>query len=271
MILAPQAAAEPLPDDQLLNYKWNYDIGSQIMALKQGPVLHRSTVSFFNAPEIPQEARDAEARGKVLYGPGTPIFVHDFNGVPKSLCTLGIVGIDKAGRYVGITAAHCGGFGQKVSSADEQSIPPSGTIVGGNKARDYSVIVFDKKVAEVVSRTYDGVTVNSLSGSANDGEQICKKGVGTGMTCGLNLVTSESVSFSQVCATQGDSGAPILRGDQLVGFLSGGMDIVPGMDTSCRTPLQGFLHSPAVVNTSEQVMADLNEHPDYPGYGLRLP
>jgi len=268
--VVPTASAEPEQEEQLLNYEWKYDIGSQIMALKQGGVLHRAPSSYFNAPDIPQEARDAEARGKALFGPGTPIFVHGFDGTPLNLCTLGIVGYDAKGRGIGITAAHCGEFGQKVSSADAQSIAPTGTIVGGNKSRDYSVIVFDTKKAEL-SRTYDGVTVNSLSGKANDGEQICKKGVGTGMTCGLNLITSESVSFSHVCATRGDSGAPILRGDQLVGFMSGGMDIAPGFDTSCRTPLQGFVHSPAIVTTSEQVMADLNEHEEYPGYGLRLP
>ncbi|MDY6049333.1 MAG: hypothetical protein SPI77_02015 [Corynebacterium sp.] len=270
--LPASAQNSPAPLDQpLYNYHWVNDPVSQFLALHAGPVLRRAENSFFHAPDMPQEAIDAQARGKALYGPGTPIFTHASQDAPPSaLCTLGIAGYDSAGRPIGITAAHCGAVGAYISSADAQNMGTSGRIIGANKVHDYAVILFDAKKVEL-TRTYNGVTVNSIGGQPRDGEPICKRGIGTGTTCGTNLMTSDAYAYSQVCSTQGDSGAPLLRGDQLVGFISGGLRLAGNADLSCRTPIQGMLFTPAIGVTADTVMTEINENPKNPGAGLRLP
>ena len=266
------AQDSPAPLDQpLYNYHWVNDPLSQLLAMRLGPVLHRSENSFFHAPDMAQEAIDAQARGKVLYGPGTPIFIHAGKDTePAALCTLGIAGYDNENRPIGITAAHCGDVGTYVSSADAQNMGTSGIVIGANKVHDYSVILFDAKRVEL-TRTYNGITVNSIGGEPGDREPICKRGVGTGTTCGTNLMTSDAYAYAQVCSTQGDSGAPLLRGDQLVGFISGGLALAGNTDLSCRTPLQGMLFTPAVGVTADAVLSEINANPKNPGAGLRLP
>lgn len=244
------------------NYHWREDTASKALAgSSTGPVLQRVAGSWFDAPDVPQESRDAEARGVSLYGPGTPVYVGD-----TMMCTLGVAGHDAAGRKIGLTAGHCGDQGDPVMSADSHGVGQSGTVVGGNKALDYSVVEFGDNAE--VSNSYNGVTVNSVGGPAPaTGEVLCKQGVATGHTCGNTWTASEQVSITQVCAMQGDSGAPVMRGDQVVGMVSGGL--LPFHQLQCQSPLQGQLFMPTVVTNMSNVMADLNATGG-PGAGFRV-
>lgn len=232
------------------NYHWTNDLSSQVMAATPGPVLHRVQGSWFNAPDVPAESIEAEKQGKSLYGPGTPIYVGD-----NDLCTVAFTGTDAAGRKLAVTAGHCGGVGSQVTSADSWRVGPSGTVAATNPNLDYSVIELGSNAK--ITNTYNGVTVNQLGqGSLAPGQVACKSGVATGNTCGMTWSSQPNTQFTQICASQGDSGAPVLLGDRVVGMVNGGM--LPIASASCRTPLQGPLFMPTVSVPVDSILADLN-------------
>ncbi len=234
------------------NYRWESDLSSKVLAGKPTAdhVLHRVAGSWFDAPRIPEESVLAQNRGNSLYGPGTPIYIGD-----SKMCTLGVAGTDAAGRKVGLTAGHCGEPGEQVASADSWQLGPTGTVVASNAHHDYSVIEFGSNTE--LTRSYNGVTVNQVGGApATTGQQLCKQGVATGFTCGITWVDDRDVQFSQVCASVGDSGGPVLVGDRLVGLVSGGS--LPNPALTCRSPLQGALFMPTVSTSMNAVLAHLN-------------
>lgn len=234
------------------NYVWRNDLFSKIAAGKpfQDFVLHRAPGSFFDAPRVPEESNKAMTEGKSLYGPGTPIYIND-----ETMCTLTMAGTDADGRKVGVTAGHCAEVGDSVASADSWQVGPTGTVVSKNAELDYSVIEFGSDAE--VTNSYNGVTAHGVGGTVKPGDVVCKRGVATGTTCGMTLMKSENIQLNQVCATVGDSGAPVFRNGQIVGAISGGYS--PGnIGSSCITPLQGALHVPTVVTDTNVVIADMN-------------
>ncbi|MCQ9353108.1 S1 family peptidase [Corynebacterium sp. 153RC1] len=230
------------------NYMWRNDPVSSIMALTPGPVLHRAPGSWFNAPDVPEASKAAEAQGKSLYGPGTPIFVAE-----KSMCTVTATGTDAQGRKLAITAGHCGSVGDTVISADSWKLGPSGTVVAQGTNLDYAVIELGSN-AQLTS-TYNGVTVTD-HGAQAQGEILCKQGVATGFTCGVVWANQSAMALSQICAMRGDSGAPILNGNKVVGLVNGGM--FPDQNLACATPLQGPLFMPTQSTDFNKVVKDLN-------------
>ncbi|MEJ5929214.1 S1 family peptidase [Corynebacterium sp. H128] len=246
----PAAAVEPAPAtfEGLVdgpNYHWRNDPEAQIMAQHLGPVLHRVPGSWFNAPDIPGESRDVQATGKALFGPSTPIFVGS-----NKMCTLAVAGYDQHGNKVGITAGHCGNPGDEVFSADAPQVGAAGNIVQVSPELDYALVQFNDRAE--LTRSYSGVTINAVGGQAALGQQLCKKGVATGYTCGI----AWDAYNAQVCAMQGDSGAPMFMGDRLIGVISGGNPVVPA--GTCSTPWQGPLHMPTVSSSIDAILADLD-------------
>lgn len=233
------------------NYRWSDHPIDKVMAGKpfEEWVLHRVPGSWFDAPRIPEESMEVQNQDRSLYGPGVPIFVGD-----QMMCTLGVVGTDAEGRKVGITAGHCGNPGDKVWSADSWQVGASGTVTASNRLHDYSVIELGSNTE--ISRTYNGVTVNSLGGPVAPGDMLCKQGVATGNTCGQVWAADEGLQISQLCAMVGDSGAPVLAGDRMVGMVSGG--VFGDQRFSCQTPLQGQLFMPTVSTNFDNVLADMD-------------
>ena len=246
------------------NMRWVNDPLSKILAGKptEDFVLHRVPGSWFDAPRIPEESNEYLSQGTSLYGPGTPLFVGD-----SGICTLAVAGTDAQGHKVGITAGHCGTEGDYVASADSWQVGNSGTIVASNAHHDYSVIEFGSNAE--VSRSYNNVTVDEIGGGPRFGDQVCKNGVGTGHTCGVHYGDAEGIQFNQVCASLGDSGGPLLVGNRLVGIISGGINPT-GVDLSCRSPLQGFLHVPTMASDANTIFADLDARGGV-GAGFQLP
>ncbi|MDO5513018.1 S1 family peptidase [Corynebacterium sp.] len=234
------------------NYLWTDHPIDKVMAGKPFAdwVLHRVPGSWFDAPRIPEESMVVQNQDRSLYGPGTPIFVGD-----QMMCTLGVVGTDAEGRKVGITAGHCGNPGDKVWSADSWQVGASGTVAVSNHLHDYSVIELGSN--SEITRSYNGVTVNRLGGPVAPGQMLCKQGVATGNTCGHVWSADEALQISQVCAMVGDSGAPVLAGDRMVGMISGG--VVADQRLSCKTPLQGGLFMPTVSTNLDNVLADMDK------------
>ncbi|MDF5821105.1 S1 family peptidase [Corynebacterium felinum] len=244
------------------NYRWKNDPFSQFMALKNGPVLQRVPVSFFDAPPTPLNSIFTERDGNSLYGPSTPVYVGK-----NQLCTITATGVDDQGRKVAITAGHCGKVGSQVVSADSWRVGRSGTVVAhGQNGLDYSVIELGSNAQ--ITRSYNGVTVDEIGGVPGSFQTVCKTGVATGHTCGVVWVADKKTNLSQVCATAGDSGAPVMAGNRLVGMVSGGL--VPDYNLSCRTPLQGAAFQPTISTSMDAVLADINQRGGV-GAGFRLP
>lgn len=244
------------------NYRWTNDPVSKALAGKplEDWVLHRVNGSWFDAPRIPEESMVVQNQDASLYGPSTPIYLGD-----KMMCTLGVVGTDEQGRKVGITAGHCGQPGDKVWSADSWQVGPTGTVVTSNQLHDYSVIELGSNTE--ITRSYNGVTVNSVGGPVAPGDVLCKQGVATGHTCGNVWAADEGLHITQVCAMMGDSGAPVLAGDRMVGMVSGGVLGNPRL--ACQTPLQGQLFMPTASQTIDSVLADVDARGGV-GAGFRL-
>ncbi|MGH3863327.1 trypsin-like peptidase domain-containing protein [Actinokineospora sp.] len=163
-------------------------------------------------------------------------------------CTLTAVGYDRTGNLVALTNAHCfvKADGTKlVGEPIYKNIAPAGTslntakvitpdtetgVIGtvthvstpnnllsdGPDGLDYAVIDLDEtKVAPTT--TVGSVTITSVGAVPGAGVRMCKQGQTTGITCGLKLGNS-GIWFSHTIWTwAGDSGAPIVVGQTLVG------------------------------------------------------
>lgn len=244
------------------NYVWRTDEVAKVMAGKPNAdqVLRRVPGSFHDAPRVPAEARAAQARGNALYGPGTPIYVG--TGDDELICTVAVAGYDNSGRKIAITAGHCGKPGDPVVSADAYGLGQTGTVGEVDRNLDYAVVYLNPNTE--VTRSYDGVTINQVgSAPIPVGQNVCKKGVASGVTCGVTWSDHDLMNINQVCAMQGDSGAPLFVGDRLVGMVNGGM-LPPPLGLACRTPLQGAAHAPTGAARADAVFTRL------PG-GFRLP
>ncbi|WP_301925636.1 S1 family peptidase [Corynebacterium glaucum] len=244
------------------NYVWRNDPVSKTLAGKPlaQSVLHRVPGSLHDAPRTPQEALDAQARGNALYGPGTPIFIG--TGENAVICTVAVAGYDDAGRKVAVTAGHCAEVGAPVVSADARGLGQTGRVVHVDSRLDYALIHLAPNTE--VTRSYDGLTINHLgSAPIQPGGQVCKKGVASGVTCGLTWRDWDLMNINQVCAMQGDSGAPLYVGDRLVGLINGGMFPQP-FAVACHSPLQGPIHAPTGSARADAIF------PQFPG-GFRLP
>lgn len=244
------------------NYNFRTDMPSKVLAGKPfaDRVLHRVPGSLHDAPRTPQAAKDAQQRGKSLYGPSTPIYVGA--GPTEVMCTVTVAGYGEHGNKYALTAGHCGKEGDPVTSADSWQLGPSGTIVKVNRELDYALIELGSNAE--VTRSYDGVTINHLgSKPLPRGQNVCKKGVASGTTCGATLSDWGTMNVNHVCAMQGDSGAPLFTGDRLVGLINGGMFPAP-FDVQCASPLQGPIHAPTGSARMDAVLSDLNN-------GFRLP
>lgn len=253
---------EPIIDGP--NYHWRYDPVSKVMAQRpfKDRVLHRVAGSWFDQPDTPAASMQAESEGASLYGPSTPVYVGG-----RQLCTIAATGYDRDGRKIAITAGHCGNVGDPVASADSWRVGNSGTVIAHGGDLDYSVIELGSNAR--VTRSYNGVTVNSVGGETpSEGRRICKSGVATGTTCGNVWGKDSRTNISQVCAMPGDSGAPVMEGDRLVGMVSGGT--IPNYDLACRSPWQGDLFMPTVSTNMDAVVSDMDSKGGA-GSGFRLP
>ncbi|AWB83591.1 S1 family peptidase [Corynebacterium liangguodongii] len=253
---APLAHAQEDP-----NYVWRTDPISKALAGKPfaDAVLHRVPGSLHDAPRTAPEAAEAAARGKALIGPGTPIYVGS-----NAMCTVAVAGIDARGRMVALTAGHCGEVGQVVTSADAVGLGPAGLVAAVDHGLDYAVIEL-WPVAEV-TRTYNGVSINHVGApTLAPGQIVCKSGYASAQTCGFTWFEDGRMNLNQVCAMQGDSGAPLYSGDRLVGIINGGIVNLP-----CNSPLQGPIFSPTASARFDTIAAAMDAAGG-PGAGFRLP
>ena len=259
--LVPQAQAQalpgipPLPTFRILTPQ-------QIVAWAMSIIFpgHNRLGGFFPSPEIPARARELEAQGISLIGPGTPVIVG------QQICTIGAAGYDSAGRKVAITAGHCGVPGAPVVSMDSARAGLAGHMVrldGG----DPSFGLIELGPNTQVTRSYGAVTINHLGGTVPRNTGVCKNGVATGWTCGKVLETFPTETFVHLCANHGDSGGPVVSGDRLISIIDRG---TVGTLLPCIHPLQGAVHTPVMSENIDAIVANLNSTPGV-GQGFRLP
>ncbi|MEJ5920068.1 trypsin [Corynebacterium sp. H78] len=270
---APAAVADPNPapsdtqnQDTMYPHPVRDDLVSKIMALSPGNVHNRIAGSFFDSPTAPPAATELANQGRVLVGPGTPLLVG--YGEAEQVCTVTVTGRDNQDRLVGITAGHCGRPGTAVRSMDAIEVGPFGTIERVNDELDYSVIVFDDR-AELTA-DYNNARISQTGPLPAPGSELCKLGIATGKTCGpawtsIDVANPKPANIeAQVCASQGDSGAPVFQGETLVGMIRGAR-----LQPACVTPLQGALFAPTLVTSIDAIFADINANPGA-GQGLRI-
>lgn len=171
------------------------------------------------------------------------------HGVPLAeatfayFCTLAAVGYDAADNLIGITNAHCvydrsgnqwpgdevvleSAFSDPEADVDNAEVV--GTVAhisGGNplvpgpngSGLDYAVIVFDKSKVHPTA-TVGATTINHIAPPPPPGTPLCKLGITTGWSCGVLLGTLGPYIMDTITESSGDSGAPILVGDTVIGI-----------------------------------------------------
>ncbi|REE96729.1 trypsin-like peptidase domain-containing protein [Thermomonospora umbrina] len=180
------------------------------------------------------------------------------------VCTLTAIGHDGAGNLVGLSNAHCfiddaGNklVGDKVYvdttppgsaaspapftvSPETLQIGPIGEVTyvstpnnlltGGTPGLDYAVIKLDPaKVAPTPTVTSPSgtTTVTSIGEVPAWGTRMCKQGHRTGVTCGATLGRNGLWYRTLIWTLGGDSGAPVINGNALVGSAFGAQHFTP--------------------------------------------
>ncbi|AYF79372.1 peptidase S1 [Nocardia yunnanensis] len=213
-----------------------------------------SATLLFGAP--------ADAAAPVVLGGGSGVYVEDLTSSDSvSDCTLTAVGYDNKNQLVGLTAGHCGEVGARVAAEYTRS-GGIGVIANKSADMDWAIIVFNPDRV-TPTRTVAQSVINSVGAPPQIGENVCKNGRTTGFTCGPVWETKALTFRSQVCANHGDSGAPVLRGDQLVGMVVAGTDFKLG-PIDVELPLceggGNLIHEPELATNISAVLADIDRN-----------
>lgn len=147
-------------------------------------------------------------------------------------CSVGFNAVSGQTRYI-ITAGHCTKIGGTWSGPNGKAIGP---------VAEFSFPGDDFGLVEVTSEAWDqtseveadGRTLNVAGITpAGVGDRVCLSGSTSGFHCGRVEAIGETVNYgngdvvrgltrTSVCAEGGDSGGPVMSGDQAQGILSGG-------------------------------------------------
>ncbi|CCQ13623.1 putative uncharacterized protein [Rhodococcus sp. AW25M09] len=152
-----------------------------------------------------------------VVGPGSG-FVTTGGLDDLTVCSIAAVGYDNAGRLVALTAGHCILRPGLPVTLVGSPTAPVGTTAVEHWGPDYGVIVLDPAAVTPVS-SLGGVTVTDV-GTGSVGQQVCKTGLGSGLTCGSIVDARGSDLMSDAITVWGDSGGPLVIGTTLVGIAS---------------------------------------------------
>lgn len=150
-----------------------------------------------------------------------------------SRCTIGFSVIAANGQEGFVTAGHCGSAGEPV-----ESTPPGGTgrfLHSHFPGSDIGFVAVDPgwELTPWVAR-YGSTPHLTIMGSAQApiGSAVCRSGPTTGWQCGTLQARNQTVNYPEgavfgltrtnLCAEPGDSGGPVVVGDQAQGIVSGG-------------------------------------------------
>ncbi len=214
----------------------------------------------------------AAADAPVTLGGGSGIIVEQLDDPGKAAdCTLTAIGYDHDNRLVGLTAGHCGQIGSRLLAEYDPHAGVIGRVTAKSEDLDWAVIEFDA-ARVVATRQVTQSVINGVAAGPGVGDNVCKNGRTTGYTCGIVWETHQAWFASHVCADHGDSGAPVLRGDQLIGMVVAGKDFQVGPVTVPLPSCQGagdVIHQPDAATTIQIVLRDI-DRTGGPGSGFRL-
>ncbi|RMI30844.1 peptidase S1 [Nocardia stercoris] len=217
-------------------------------------------------------AGTAHADPTVPLGGGSGILIEDLSDATSaSACTITAVGTDRDNDLVALTAGHCGEIGARVAAEENLHAGSVGVIVNKSSTGDWAVIVLNPgKVAPV--RQVGPTVIDTVGGHPRVGDLACKNGRTTGFTCGPIWETHSTYFRSELCANHGDSGAPVLEGNRVVGMVVAGTDFTAGpIDIplpDCTGP-GDLIHEPELATDFAGVLADIDRGGG-PGAGFHL-
>ncbi|KAA2258828.1 S1 family peptidase [Solihabitans fulvus] len=145
---------------------------------------------------------------------------------PQWICSAGF-NVNRGGQNYIITAGHCTQGGPSWSG-----IGPS--VDSSFPGTDYGLIQNDSGDAPGVVDLYNGSTQTiTNAGDAQVGEQVCKSGRTTNLTCGTVQALNQTVDYgngdvvngliqTDVYSDHGDSGGALFDGGTALGTVSGG-------------------------------------------------
>jgi hypothetical protein len=161
----------------------------------------------------------ASAAPSVAIGGGSGILL-PLDQTDDLACTLTTIGHDSGGRLIGLTAGHCGDAGHAVFAEYKPGAGRIGTVRYANNNLDYAVIDFDKSKVNPL-RTVGGITIAGINANQPQFPAIaCKTGRSTGNTCGVTWFSDGVAHYTQMCVDHGDSGSPVVVGNQLIGMVN---------------------------------------------------
>lgn len=164
-------------------------------------------------------AGTATAAPSVAIGGGSGILL-PLDQTDDLACTVTTIGHDGGGRLIGLTAGHCGDRGRAVFAEYKPGAGQIGTVRYVNNNLDYAVIDFDASKV-IPLRTVNGVTIAGINTNQPGFPSIaCKTGRSTGNTCGITWFSDGVSHYTQMCVDHGDSGSPVVVGNQLVGMVN---------------------------------------------------
>jgi streptogrisin C len=201
------------------------------------------------------EAAGAERSAVVVAAEEQPRLYRDlYGGDPfytrSARCTIGFT-VRQNGRPGFVTAGHCGTAGTPVTVFPTAPLGVfRASVFPGNDMGWVEV------GAEWVPRPYvrgPAGTLLPVRGSqpAPVGATVCRTGSTTGWHCGVIMQHNVTVTYAQgtvtgltrtsLCAEPGDSGGPVLAGDQAQGVISGGSGNCSSGGTTYYQPVNPIL------------------------------
>lgn len=198
---------------------------------------------------VPVTASAASAAAPLGGGSGIMISESgDFAGANVFLCSLAAVGSDQNGDLKAITAGHCGEPGDKVAAENFPELGEIGEFEYSTMDPDIAVIDLDDDKVQLLNEV-GGLAITGISSTTPvSGEEVCKNGRSTGVTCGIVWGSDNQQILEHSCSVGGDSGGAVVRGNELVGLISG------GPRPWCNEPLPAPFHAP---NWSTEINAGL--------------
>ncbi|RJO76568.1 hypothetical protein D5S18_09765 [Nocardia panacis] len=212
----------------------------------------------------------AAVDGPAVLGGGSGLFIETSEPDTVSECTLTAIGFDKTNTLVGLTAGHCGEVGMRVAAEYSPKSGTLGVVAAKSAENDWAVVRFDPARVTPTRQVAQSV-INGVGEPPKVGDTVCKNGRTTGFTCGVAWETKRAWFRSQVCANHGDSGAPVLAGDRLVGMVVAGSDFKAGPVTVPLPLCKGggdLLHQPELSTTMALVLGDI-DRAGGPGSGFK--
>lgn len=193
------------------------------------------------AATVTMATATAQAAPVAALGGGSGIVVGG-----DSACTLTTIGEDDQNRLVGITAGHCGPEGASVAAEYLGGADQVGTVAYVDPDLDIAVIEFDRDKVHPLKRV-GNVTVNDLGTEPAPLSIVCKEGRTTANTCGISWITDPvyQESWNSLCIAGGDSGAPVVVNQTLVGMVNGYLEF------ACVGPMVGTTME-ATLNSIDQ-------------------